>query len=537
MMTLRVPLSVMFLLSVLITTLAPVSAAYEPAVVDLGETVNSGDPVAWNSDGRTVVWQDRPGNIYAARIGGGERIPVAIEAADDPAVHSRFFPRVSGDVVAWVEQAAEYTRIQTYHLISGQRATVATMHDGRIPTIAIGGEWLAWIGFEAQTTFVMVRNIATMSTPRVLAEQTYLTCPRGCPPPLDSIQITGGRVVWREQVSSAPVHNLRLHHLASGTEESFGAEHFGGFAVAGDIIVLLAPDMTHVAIVDLRSRMYRVLAETAGPGRRFTGALTDGRFVLAYDDANGMYGYDIANDRPTVFPANAGLLLPGGQLVEGRLVFARGNQIRSVAVEELVEGRAWQTHAETGHSVAFDFLRFWEGSGGLMIFGHPLSSVVEEHAVDLPAQYFERQRYEYHLEHAGTPYEVELSRLGDLLLLAQGRQWLTFPKADPSDPHYFEVTGQAIDPRFFSYWSGHGLEFGDPGVTFRESLALFGYPISPVMLETNSDGDTVPTQYFERAVFEWHADNPAPWKVLLRRIGVEVLAGTDLSCMPYCGIE
>jgi hypothetical protein len=70
----------------------------------------------------------------------------------------------------------------------------------------------------------------------------------------------------------------------------------------------------------------------------------------------------------------------------------------------------------------------------------------------------------------------------------------------------------------------HGLDLGDPGVSFRESLALFGYPLSEPMMETNGDGDTVLTQYFERAVFEWHPDNPIEWQVLLRRLGAEEVA-------------
>jgi hypothetical protein len=45
------------------------------------------------------------------------------------------------------------------------------------------------------------------------------------------------------------------------------------------------------------------------------------------------------------------------------------------------------------------------------------------------------------------------------------------------------------------------------------------------MMETNADGDTVPTQYFERAVFEYHPENAGtPYAVLLRRVGAEVLA-------------
>jgi hypothetical protein len=46
---------------------------------------------------------------------------------------------------------------------------------------------------------------------------------------------------------------------------------------------------------------------------------------------------------------------------------------------------------------------------------------------------------------------------------------------------------------FLTYWREHG------------ELAQHGYPISPVFLETNpSNGRQYPTQYFERARFEFH---------------------------------
>jgi spore germination protein len=58
-------------------------------------------------------------------------------------------------------------------------------------------------------------------------------------------------------------------------------------------------------------------------------------------------------------------------------------------------------------------------------------------------------------------------------------------------------------------------------VPYRESLALFGFPIS----EEFVDPDTgLVTQYFERAVFEYHPDNPAPYTILLRRLGAERLS-------------
>ncbi len=51
----------------------------------------------------------------------------------------------------------------------------------------------------------------------------------------------------------------------------------------------------------------------------------------------------------------------------------------------------------------------------------------------------------------------------------------------------------------------------------------WGEPPSGSAMETNEDGDTVLTQWFERAVFEHHPDNPAEHQVLLRRLGVELL--------------
>jgi hypothetical protein len=139
------------------------------------------------------------------------------------------------------------------------------------------------------------------------------------------------------------------------------------------------------------------------------------------------------------------------------------------------------------------------------------------------AQLTERQRFEWHPENIGTPYAVLLGRLGETILQQQGRDWTTFEKADPSAEHYFTETGHAIAPEFWADWSTIGLDLGHAGVSFDESLALFGYPLSEPMMETNADGDTVLTQYFERAVFEYHPDNPASSQILLRRLGAELL--------------
>jgi peptidoglycan/xylan/chitin deacetylase (PgdA/CDA1 family) len=68
---------------------------------------------------------------------------------------------------------------------------------------------------------------------------------------------------------------------------------------------------------------------------------------------------------------------------------------------------------ETGHTLGGGFAAFWQGGGGLAIFGLPLS---EEFTETLPGtgpltvQYFERARFELHANGAGV--RVELGLLG-----------------------------------------------------------------------------------------------------------------------------
>ncbi len=119
-----------------------------------------------------------------------------------------------------------------------------------------------------------------------------------------------------------------------------------------------------------------------------------------------------------------------------------------------------------------------------------------------------------------------LGRLGADRLRQQGRDWRAFPTADPRSAHYFSTTGHAIAPQFWEYWRGHGLDLGDPGISERELLALFGFPLSEPAMETNEAGDTVLTQWFERARFEHHPRNPAPYTTLLGLLGNEVRAHT-----------
>jgi hypothetical protein len=71
---------------------------------------------------------------------------------------------------------------------------------------------------------------------------------------------------------------------------------------------------------------------------------------------------------------------------------------------------------ESGHTLGGAFRGFWQGRGGLAAFGFPISEelgeISQQDGQFYTVQYFERARFEYHPENAGTPYEVQLGQLG-----------------------------------------------------------------------------------------------------------------------------
>jgi hypothetical protein len=183
-----------------------------------------------------------------------------------------------------------------------------------------------------------------------------------------------------------------------------------------------------------------------------------------------------------------------------------------------------RTFPETGQTVGGRLLEYWNGNGGLPVFGLPLTAEAEQQTNDgrFRMQLFERNRLELHPENA-RPYDVLLGRLGTDLLFKQGRPWETLPREQPkAGCLFFRETGHNLCEPFLSYWRSHGLELGDRGISQRESLALFGYPVTSVQSERNGDGWTGATQWFERARFEHHPENPNPYKVLLGRLGAEL---------------
>lgn len=185
-----------------------------------------------------------------------------------------------------------------------------------------------------------------------------------------------------------------------------------------------------------------------------------------------------------------------------------------------------------GSCISGRFYQYWRENGGLPVFGYPLTSEFEQQTAEgkFTVQFFERQRFEYHPEKA-RPYDVLLGRLGDELLRRQGRDWTQdpVPSTIPGDVcRRFEATRHIVCGDFLPYWFDHGLRLdSNPRPSYAESLALFGLPLMEQKVERNADGFNVATQWFERARFEFHPNNPDPFKVLLGRLGAEALNGVE----------
>lgn len=183
------------------------------------------------------------------------------------------------------------------------------------------------------------------------------------------------------------------------------------------------------------------------------------------------------------------------------------------AVRPGVAQAGCQTFKETGKTVCGKFLQYWKAHGDVAQQGFPTSNefkeVSETDGKAYQVQYFERAVFEAHPENK-APYDVLLSLLGTAtfkLNYPKGAQELP-PDMRPEAGMTFPETGKTIRGIFLEYWKSHG------------GLAQQGYPITNLVSEkSQTDGQTYTVQYFERAVFELHPENKAPYNVLLSQLG------------------
>lgn len=176
--------------------------------------------------------------------------------------------------------------------------------------------------------------------------------------------------------------------------------------------------------VDLQTgqRRFLITSEPALP------LATDGRFVIwerlrsnQSNEIRDLLGYDLLTNQTFEIAVDEGANT-FSDLADGVVVWQHNSgsvvELRATPATTFLPKTDQRYFPETGRSLDGTFLTFWEKSGGLPVFGYPLTDarieINPDDGREYTVQYFERQRFEYHPENEDTPYAVQLGRLGSL---------------------------------------------------------------------------------------------------------------------------
>ncbi|MFQ3662900.1 MAG: class F sortase [Chloroflexaceae bacterium] len=164
--------------------------------------------------------------------------------------------------------------------------------------------------------------------------------------------------------------------------------------------------------------------------------------------------------------------------------------------------------AETGYCIDGRIRQLWESGGGLMVFGFPITGVQPEviEGRTVMVQWFERARFELHPD-LPYPYDALIGRVGAEVLARPGVAQPLASTAMVGECRAFVETGLSVCGEFLAAWLAAGADLdGDGALNERESLALYGLPLTPPRTERLADGRTYVVQWFERARFELHPE-------------------------------
>jgi hypothetical protein len=161
---------------------------------------------------------------------------------------------------------------------------------------------------------------------------------------------------------------------------------------------------------------------------------------------------------------------------------------------------------QTGYTVKGEFLeKFQSATDPVLVYGYPITNdfIASDYSplAGLRIQYFQKARFEYHMENAPGDHIV-VSPLGSSLYDLE--QIDSKPVAAASHPacRYFAETQHQTCYAFLKFFDANG------------GVEQFGNPISEII---TLNGQLI--QYFEKARFEWHPERPSGKRVTLTNLG------------------
>ncbi|HEY0072208.1 MAG TPA: hypothetical protein VGE04_19775 [Chloroflexia bacterium] len=459
------------------------------------------------TDGVRVVWRDARNVDRAYRNSNNQLVNFdlygTVLGEGKPAVMSKAAqmqnrPAVWGNTVVWADfrdsagsDDPDAGDIYMTDFPSGKEAVVAKARSAQVRP-ATNGSVIVWVDYRNETD-----PNGTNSDIYAYDLDTGQEFPISTAPDTQTDPAISGNIVvwvdWRKGDNTADIYGYDLT-----TKQEFPISTAPGSqiqpAISGNIVVWAdfrnekdpAGSNTDIYGYDLTTRQEFPVFVGPGPQRQ-PGVASS---VVAWEDgAKGNNDLDIV-----------------GATISG-IAFTP-----PPASPPALPGTGARRFPETHKVVTGLFLDYWQKNGGLPQQGYPISEVMREKSEldgkEYTVQYFERAVFEYHPEQK-PPFNVLLSQLGTF------RYQQKYPHAAPSQAtnnspgaRFFPETGKTIGGLFLIYWNNHG------------GLSQQGYPISDEFIERSEmDGKEYTVQYFERAVFELHPENPEPYSVLLSQLG------------------
>ncbi|MDQ6748616.1 MAG: hypothetical protein M3010_11010 [Candidatus Dormibacteraeota bacterium] len=235
---------------------------------------------------------------------------------------------------------------------------------------------------------------------------------------------SGGLAVVASARAAASALGLYQVHIHAQTQAGASADHSWSFRVVSGLAAgtptpaAEVPPATPAPTVPTGPTPVQDATHRLFPA---TGHFVSGAFLAFWDQHGGLaiFGYPLTEPQTT--RSAAGPLAvqyferaqmeqyPGGPVLLGLLGLAV-----HPADPPAAPLAGAQYFKATGHNLGGGFREFWETHGGLPIFGYPIS---EERGAVIAGQtetvqYFERARFAYHPERAGTPWGITLGALG-----------------------------------------------------------------------------------------------------------------------------
>jgi hypothetical protein len=303
---------------------------------------------------------------------------------------------------------------------------------------------------QRRTIFLGLLGLLLLSSlwvaPAAMAAETRIAISPGYGPPGTKffISVTG---LLEEDDFSIAIYSLKqgmLIDVATFTSDSSGTIAATYTAPADAEPGQYSAVVTYLARGNEVIRADFTITGSSGTSSRFfpeTGQTVSGRF-LAYWEQNGglaINGYPLTGEFDQVLEDGKTYKVqyfervrmeyhPENAAPNDVLLGQFGRRIHGGAdppAEQIVGAFYFP---QTGHNLSditadrrtvVNFGRYWENNGGLRQFGYPITEIIEERLEDgnvYLVQYFERARFEYHPQHKGTPYEVQLGQFGRRIL-------------------------------------------------------------------------------------------------------------------------